>query len=494
MLLNKTIKSSYTAKEVAAARAKLDEINYLSKPLIALNEENKEIILTVLIGENDEYGLAPIVQQINSLIAEYHSIPFAKGLDKTRPPSTEMKLKAAIAKKLIDLNKALDEKLPAEIYAKHATKFNTATAFYPSPSFISIKGKGEFPIINDETSMKHSAVLSSTTLKGYGKIAVTPPASHAVYSYLAETYSTMFLIHCMKASSPGTWSKYTNGRSLPSGVNWGLMLLALGIHPLYKVKHRTNIKEVASSPLFQDILPNWVENFDFALWEKLAKTDLKPHPNAKGPAPVHTQIDLAAERKMFKNNIRDWYNKGNVYKNYATADDLIKKLDDWYDRLKSNASLSKDINKVILDMVSMNAFSQTSTRHYIIAYSIDHKMPDNLDQLIFDNSVIASFLHIEGNPSPNTYIALRHLTNPTGEISTLSGYAGISTETWVRYEQGTRIPHNSAWTSILLALDLHPIYKLIPRTDENEIEVMKQIYLQLHHSIHKPDSIEFYIQ
>ena len=484
MKLDKVFKT-HTPEEVAQAIAYIKEMRWIHKPMVAMNEENKDALLTIFFGADDQYNLIDLANQIQAKCIEYVNVK-AEATSGREVVSPETAMKSKIANELIALNKKLEKQLPKDIYSIYTSKFNAMAAFYPSSEFIKLEN-GDSPKVAHPKSFTHSSVLSNLDNKGCPKglnyISVTAPTSGAIYTHLADTFSnTAFLVHCLRGSSLSTWSKYTNGRSVPVSVSWGLFLLTLGIHPLYKLEHRTNTKKLVEDPLFKDIFPNWNETFNFEMWEKFRKFDLESY--QRTTPPVHEKIDVDAVQQEFRDVVTQWYAEGNSLVGYSTAQKLIESIDSAHQALDTRPSNWKNVYNIILDLSNQKAFKQTQTRIYVEAYSKRHEFNPELDKLIFELSSAASFLHLEANPSPNMYTMLRHLAEPkSGDIQVITSLTGISPETWTRYDQGTRIPHSSAWTSIILSLDIHPIYKVIKRTDEAELEKVFTVYKELHHIV-----------
>lgn len=490
MLLSRDIKSSYSKEEIQAAKEHLSEIKLFSKPLIALNKDNQDVFLTLFIGEKNKFGFYEIAKDIESKISEYLSVPDSGDKIKT----TQIKNK--ISNEIVEINKKLVELLRKpeviEIYGDYTSIFLATSAFYPVPEFMLLMDKGERVSIANKNDLKHSAALKQTPFKGFGYIAVSPPTSSSVYTYLNDTFkNASFLVHCLRANSASAWSKYTNGRSIPIAVSWGLFLLAIGIHPLYKLEHRNQKEGFYNTQLFKDLFPIWSAAFNHTLWKHFGKEDLKPYQPPK--AQKVRKLDYAALRRELEQTIVKWYENGNQLPNFSTAQKLIDSLNHKHNTLKRNLSLWKDINEIILTLSQHKVFSQTKTRLYVAAYSIEHDFPDDLAQKIFELSSVASFLHFDANPSSNIYIMLRYLADDiSGDIRKMTFLTGISSETWVRYEQGTRIPHSAAWTAMLLCLDLHPIYRIKKRTEQVELQLAYDVYRELHRTI-TPKTEEFHL-
>ena len=490
MIFNTEIQSSYPASDIAKAREYLKELKFISKPMVALNQQNKDALLTVFIGEDDKYDIAPLAREIQAKCLEYVNVKSEENSDKKSLISPEAAKKSKIAQELVALNQKLEKQLPQEIYSQYTTKYNALAAFYPSSDFMVLSNKGEVPILADTDCLKYSTVLSTPTIKGFKKISVSSPTSGLVYSYLAETFNnSSFLVHCLKASSASAWSKYTNGRSIPMSVNWGLFLLTIGIHPLYKLEHRNNTEELVETPLFKDVFPNWKDTFDMNAWQKFKKYDLLKY-DERNKTVQHEAINQQELRDQFKQFVTEWFAAGNTHPQFDSAEELIKTIEDYYNNLKNKPGYWNHINNIILDLSNKKVFKQTFTRLFVIAFSPKHTFAKDLDSKIFSLSCVASFLHLEANPSPNMYVMLRHLADPNADIHLITSLTGISHETWIRYEQGTRIPHSAAWTAILMALDIHPIYKVVKRTDQKEMKKAFEVYKEIHHAF-SSDKSEF---
>ena len=494
MKLDKVFKT-HSAEEVAEAVKLIKDLGWIHKPTIALNESVKDALLAIFIGTDDKHGLINLAESIQAKCVEYVNVK-AEATTGRSVVSPETAQKNKISEEIIKLVKQLEVQLPKEIYASYTSKFNAMAAFYPSSEFISFDTDNTLKIANPK-SFSYSSVLGKTNDKGdpigLSNISVTAPTSGAIYTYIADTFSnTAFLVHCLRASSLSAWSKYTNGRSIPVSVGWGLFLLTLGIHPVYKLEHRTNTKKLVEDPLFKDLFPNWNETFNFEVWEKFRKFDLEPYQRTSPP--VHQKINVDEAQQEFKDVVKQWYAEGNTLSPYKTAEELIVSLENAHKSLDTRPGNWKNVYQIILDLSNLKAYKQTQTRIYIEAFSKRHEFNPELDQLIFDLSSAASFLHLEANPSPNMYTMLRHLADPKGgDIQVITGLTGISPETWTRYDQGTRLPHSSAWTSIILSLDIHPIYKMVKRTDEAELKKVFTVYKELHHAL-VPKKHEFSLE
>ena len=494
MLLTRNIKSSYSEGEVAAAKRHLSEIKLFSKSIIALNQKNQEAFLSLLIGENNQFGLYEIAIEIQDKILEYLNTSDNNISSSEKIKASQIKNK--ISNEIVDLNKKLVDILRnpelVEIYRAYTSIYLATSAFYPISEFMHLLDKGERVSLVSKDDLKHSAPLQEVPFKGYGYIAVSPPTSSSAYSYLNETFkNSSFLVHCLGTNSTSAWSKYTNGRSIPVAVTWGLFLLAVGIHPLYKLEHRNLADGFLDTILFRDLFPNWEADFNSAMWEQFGGEDLKPYQAPKNRK--HESLDLPALRKEFEGVVQAWYKQGNQLPNFATANTLIETLNRKFDNLPNNLGLWKDINAIVLELSRKKAFPQSKTRLFITAYAIENTFSDELDDQIFKLSLTASFLHFDANPSSNIYTMLRYLADDSiGDIRKITLLTGVSNETWTRYEQGTRIPHSAAWTSTLLCLDLHPIYRIKKRVGAEELKRAYNVYKEIHQSI-TPKTEEFHL-
>lgn len=495
MLLNRNIKSSYSEGEIAAAKRHLAEIKLFSKSMIALNHKNQEALLTLLIGHNNQYGLYEFAMAIEDKIQEYLNIS-----DNNEPSGSQKteatQIKNKISNEIVDLNKKLVEELRrpeiVEAYKPYTTIYFATSVFYPISEFMFLMDKGERVCLNSKDDLKHSIPLQEVPFKGYGYIAVSPPTSSAAYSYLNETFkNSSFMIHCLGTSSTSAWSKYTNGRSIPIAVTWGLFLLAIGIHPIYRLEHRNLDDGFQDTTLFRDLFPKWECAFNYSMWEKFGAHDLKPYPPPK--TRKHEKLDLPALRKEFESVVHAWFKKGGQIPSFPTANALIETINRKFENLPNNLGLWKDISGIILELSSKKAYPQSKTRHFITAYAIENKFSDDIDEQIFKLSCTASFLHFDANPSSNIYTMLRYLADDSiGDIRKIALLTGVSNETWTRYEQGTRIPHSAVWTSTLLCLDLHPIYRIKKRSGTEELKRAYNVYKEIHQHI-TPKTEEFHL-
>lgn len=494
MILNKVFKNKNKPEDVASALEYVRELKFIHKPMIALSEHNKDALLTIFIGENDTHNLADLATRIQATCLEYLKVSPEASSGGNKVISNETAEKNRISSELIALNKELENRLAKVPYSIHTSKFNAMAAFYPSSDFLVYQADRNAPVITHPKSFEHSSVLGKGGNKnGYPNIAVTAPTSGAVYSFLSDIFgNSSLLVHCLRASALSTWSKYTNGRSVPVSVSWGLFLLALGIHPFYKLEHRQNTKELMEDPLFKDIFPFWNETFNHELWDNFKKYDLEPFSRPKN-AKIK-DLDLPALRQEFYEIVKQWYAEGNSHPNYATVDVLFEDVNENLSNATRLPTSWKTVSNIILELSNLKAFRQNMTRMFVIAFSEPHTFAEDLADNIFDLSSIATFLHIEANPSPNIYTMIRHLADPeTGSSQVITELTGISPETWVRYDQGTRIPHSSAWTSMIVSLDIHPIYRVVKRTDKAEIEKVYNVFKDLHFGVTSIKKNEFHL-
>lgn len=492
MLLNKVFKNKNEPEEVASALDLLSGFKFIHKPMIALNEQNKDALLTTFIGTDDKYNLADLATRIQAKCLEYMKVMPEASSGGKKVVSNETAEKNRLSSELIGLNKELEKGLSKVPYSVHTSKFNAMAAFYPSSEFLVYEPDSEAMVISNPKSFEHSAVLGKGGDKnGYPNIAVCPPTSGAVYSFLGDIFgNSSLLVHCLRASALSTWSKYTNGRSVPVSVSWGLFLLALGIHPFYKLEHRQNTKNLMADPLFKDLFPFWNETFNYELWDNFKKYDLESFSRPKN-AKIN-DLNLPELRQEFYDVVKQWYADGNALSDYATAEALIESVNENLSNETRKPTSWKTVSNIILELSNQKAFRQNLTRLFIIAFSEPHTLDNDLADQIFELSSIATFLHLEANPSPNIYTMIRHLADPeTGSSQAITSLTGISPETWVRYDQGTRIPHSSAWTSIIVSFDIHPIYKVIKRTDKAEIEKVFNVLKKLHSNVNATKNNEF---
>lgn len=490
MQLKRNLKSSYSKGEISTAKTIISDIKLLTRPLVALNKENQNAFLTILIGENNQFGFYDLANNIEEKINLYLN---TSTIDK-KVNSTHIKTKitdeiAVLGKNLSD---ALRNPEVGALFGGNVNVLLAASAFYPSLDFMTLLDKGEKVSISNLEDLKNSITLKESQFKGFGYLAVSPPTSSTAYSYINETFNNSpFLLYCLNANSASSWSKYTNGRSIPTAIGWGLLLLAIGIHPVYKLHHRTNRKEFIETDLFKDLFPTWDTSFSEELWNNFGSGDLKPYVQPKTRSfynPNHASLRLKLEASIVA-----WYTKGKQLTNYPTAQKLIDTLNQKYLALSRNLSLWRDINEIILSLSRNKVFPQTDTKLYIAAYSIDYTFDKDLHLKVFKLSSVASFIHFDANPNPNTYTMLRYLADgKTGDVRKISFLTGISTESWIRYEQSNRVANNAAWTIALFCFDLHPVYRVEKRTEPSEIKLAYTVYKQLHQTT-TPKTEEFHL-
>lgn len=529
----------FSSTEVANASAYLKDLQHITKPMVAMNTKIRDALLTVIIGTEDKFNLIPISIEINEKYEQYYSIIAASmsGDSKRSAVPIDCIERLQIATDLTILAQALSEAISKNTQATFTTKYNAVAAFFPAPEFATI---GEEPssatTYKNEADLKFSRVadkislsglktrvisdipeyepcaknsnfededivqddqeaspllsagkvleLSTLNKQGFPLIAVTPPSTGEAYSYLNNTFNNAgFLLQALRSNSASAWSKYTNGRSVPSSITWGMLLLAIGIHPAYKLVQRKDVASYLKSDLFKDIHPNWENIFDTDVWSYFRDRDLMPYEVEQ--VPVHEKVDYAAMRELLFTKIFEWFrdNPNGEILGHTDPMELTVKIGILHSGSANNIEMSREINKIILDLSKNKAFDQKITRKFIAAYAPPHEFSPELDNDIFKLSRVAFFLHFDANPCPNVMAMFRYLPDRTGDVSLISQLTGISPETWARYEQGTRIPYSAAWTSILLSLDLHPIYRLENRKDEEELLLAYRIYKDLHFSV-----------
>lgn len=472
-----------TAEQVENAKQFLANLGFISKPVVVLNSQVKKNLLTLLLGSHDK-TFFDLAMQLNEKFNEYYAVPVEVNTTE-RPVGDETKAKTALCLEIIKINAQLNKLITPDVFSPYTSKYNALSALYPSPQFLEADISANIKE-TDSIPMKHSAFFTPKGPKPFFNIAVAPPASSLAYHYITETFpNASFLIHSIKSNSISAWSKYTNGRTRPMAISWGLFLMAIGLHPLYKLALREDTNAAMDNTFFKDLYPNWNKTFNAKQWKELRAYDLLPFEPDKEV--IHEKINTSQLRAELLSHLSTWYEKGNQLRNFNTAIEVYHHLNNLNAERAQNPDKQNEINELILEMSKASVFGQNRTRWYILSFSEQQKFSSDLDERIYKQTSVATYLHLEPNPNPNLYIMLRSLFVDEGALATSITHAsGVSRETWARYEQGTRIPHNTAWTSVMLTLDAHPIYRLVKRSAPKEIEAVYKIYRELHQRTEQP--------
>lgn len=438
-------------------------------------------------------GKLPIAVDYN-----FHDAVFTKllELDKAGFSQLAKEAREAIANsetttaEILELNKRFQD-----LFKKHngSEVFNTVegnalSAIYPIPECLD----DELQISSEDAAI--STILNKTNENGFPKIAILPPVSNSSYIALANVFDqSIFLSNLMKSGS-SIWAKYCNGRATPTSHSWGLLLLSLNLHPYYELNLRSNYHEFSKTALFKAIFPNWdyKENENFA---QLKAVDLKPYSffsETYKPEPVTP----AEYEKQFKDLVTAYYAtkpSPDAIKRigFSSAGDLFTFLENSKKELSTNPSVWSKINKPIIELSSLKAFSHKKLKNYVAAFSQFVSDDAELAKKISSVSHIGHYIYVEANRNNNIFPLLRQISAQKGDFNVFKNLTNIERGTWSRYEKGQRFPQDAVWAQTLLALDLHPYYHLVPR--KKNLETVFEIYKHLHPIVDTSDNSGHFI-
>lgn len=452
---------------------------------VALHPKTKKMLLNLILNES-AYSFSEAIKKIELELQEHNNI-------EVRPNSQgdivsyEMYQKNLIQDKLLNLNKELIAQLNKTKARSFTNKTGLLPALYPSPSFLHYSSIDEISLVGEPPV--ESKVFTSTPYKLLKNISVTPPATPRIYILLSRVFkSTGFLTHATKSNSSSTWSKYNLSRSTPTSKTWGLLLLTLGLHPIYELKLRKNTNSLSKNKLFNDLFPNWENTFNLASWEKIKDLELQQY---TGVSDLKLEIPTVAQvKEELHSELLDWYDRGQRFRHHKSAQDVINEINSLHMSSATNKAAYKQIVDMLHEMVSKKIFNKTRTQYYAAGFSQPIKLPNNIIKEIKKNTKIASRLILESNPNPNIYIMLRALFDgKTLHPNHISEASGISFQMWNKYEQGVGIPNSSAWTALIASMDIHPIYTIERRKEEASTEKVFNIFKLLHQRIERPSVI-----
>lgn len=339
-----------------------------------------------------------------------------------------------------------------------------------------------------------SNVLKKANANGFNKIAILPPISNSSYIALANVYNQSIFLAKLMQSGSSILAKYCNGRATPTSHSWGLLLLSLNLHPYYELNLRNNYQDYSGSKLFQSIFPNWDHegNSNFA---QLKAVDLKPY-SFFADIYKPEEISPAEYEAEFKTLVKEFYAKkpsADEIKRigFKSAEELFAFLDSSKAELENNPSIWSKINKPIIELSSLKAFSHKKLKNYISAFSVYVSDDKELAEKISSVSQIGHYIYVESNHNNNIFPFLRLVATEDGDFNSFKNLTNIERGTWSRYEKGQRFPHNAVWAQTLLALDLHPYYQLSPR--KKNLETVFEIYKHLHPVVDTSDNSGHFI-
>lgn len=449
------------------ANSTMTNISGLGKLPISVDYKIHDAVFSKLIELNKE-GFAALAKEAREVISN--------------PKTTTAEI--------LELNKRFQD-----LYKAHdgSTVFNTVegnalSAIYPIPECLD----DELKLSAEDKAC--SNILKKTNTNGFNKIAILPPISNSSYIALSNVYNqSIFLAKLMQAGS-SIWAKYGNGRATPTSHSWGLLLLSLNLHPYYELNLRNNYQEYSKSNLFKAIFPNWDHeaNSNFA---QLKAVDLKPYSFFADIYKVE-ETTPAEYEIQFKELVTEFYSKkpsADEIKRigFNSASELFAFLDSAKKELPENPSIWGKINKPIIELSGLKAFSHKKLKNYISAFSVFVTDDKELAEKISSVSQIGHYVYVESNYNNNIFPLLRLVSTEDGDFNTFKNITNIERGTWSRYEKGQRFPHDAVWSQALLALDLHPYYQLSPR--KKNLEAVFEIYKHLHPVVDTSDNSGHFI-
>ena len=433
------LESSYSKADVFAAKELLLEKNPTKKEIYS-SPNIKKAIAIAAIGEEDQYGLFPIAKEIHTHYEEFYGL---NHIDTEQVRLNHSKL-IEIQSRLADaVNKFIDD-----LGASNLRYYGAALAFYPDT--FDVDGK--------------LTVISEMLIKDFGRysdtsstlLRVEAPKSPLSYRFFFNMFSEEDLIRFFNVSSNSALSKYLNGRSIPSPLSWGMLLLSSGFHPQFEVKPRIDERQNKSA-LSQILFTTPQKTKGLLVPIDLRYFQIKKVMESHSKAILH--------QAQIIDQIKAWYSKGNHLDEYNTFDEVLGALDN-----------QKNHQPIFSKLIKAEVFNER-LRFYLDAFSELTTDPNELAQLISNVAPrSAENLYIGSNSNPYIYILLRSLF---GGIDNVSSTLDLSFDAWYKYEQSVRVSTSTVWTAMLLVMDIHPFYTLKKRKHTIKDKLVREVYQSL---------------
>lgn len=395
------LKDSYTTSEILSAEKYINSAIQKNKKVAVFDAKLNKCILIVLIGIRDIYGFYEDYLTLISLNEKY--LDFLDRPSESNSAKIE-KTKNKLMKEINDYRKYIYQKIKKSKVLdkfKNVSESLAINSFYPE--LISINRMNENLVLYDaiEISKHRNDIFKDSNVLGYSHLAVSPPTNSESYRIIKDNVvNEMSLSSILHTNSDTIWNRYIDEVSTPTSHDWGFSLIALGLHPLYKLEHSTN-SDFGTAKIFEDLFGE------------------------------------------------------NEANNYKKNMELIKKN----------------------DFIKVN---------YKSDYPETNEAAKSLKQIMEEKIVIAKHLQLDSPYNPKVFTLLRFIADKKkGEIYKLASLTGLTIETLLRYESGIRTPKPIQWVLILLALDLHPYYKIRIRQEDSESTEIYKLYRLIHKNLSK---------
>lgn len=482
----------------------------LSKIDMIFSCEKKYMFLLAFLSQMQDADKAKgldFLKKIENFINNYnsHTISFKQQREVNSALSekqNDLNILFYINEELIDWLKTTS--IQSIYKGKSISIYTIIPSFYPNPEFIEISENG--PVFADSISIKSSRVLNSVDnvaeLKkgglGYSKIPVSPPENLFIYKYLSDFFDNdlRLLNFGLNSITHDLWSKYEQGLATPTSSTWGIFLLYLGIHPIYSLEKRTDSSFRTDSLLFQTIFPNFDSSFNSFLYKYAKENDLRElqiNHSEKTETSSHSEEKKSREYVLQKitKEVNALYKSGFKVPRYRTSKDVISQLLFTTEDIRAQKKANTVKLTIINYLVKSNVISKKERDLFKKSLSTQNQstVSKETTALLLRKYRIALFLNNEPNANPNFYSMYRFLMG-RATIQQILVLLDISQTSWVYYEQGSKIPPNNSWITMLLALDIHPFYHITPRKNK-DLNEAKDLYYTLHESA-RPKGYSFY--
>lgn len=430
------LKPSYSKEQVTAARQLLLETNPTKKEIYSyLNTKNA--IAIAAIGEDDPYGLYPIAEEIHNHYASFYL------LNHTDPEPVREK-----HSEIIEIQERLAKALTqfvADLGASNLRYYGAALAFYPD--IFEVDGK--VVIISDMLKKDSGRFKDAAHIQ----LRIEAPKSPLSYRFFFNMFNEDDLVKFFNVSSNSALSKYLNGRSIPSPLSWGMLLLTSGFHPEYELKPRIDERK-NKSPLSQILFTTPPRTKGL-----LVPVELRFFHTKKV---MESYTKATHFKKQIIEEIEAWYARGNQIEDYGTIEEILHGITD-----------QKNLQPIFSRLIKAGLFKER-LRFYLDAFSELTIDPNELTQLMSNVAPrSAENLYIGSNSNPYLYILLRNLF---GGIENVTSTLDLSIDAWYKYEQSVRVSTSTVWTAMLLALDIHPFYTLKKRKNTIKDKLVQEVY------------------
>lgn len=453
------IKSSYSHDEVISSEQNLRLLR--SACPLKLTRENQETFITYMIGEEDKLSLYPSLLKMNDLVNKIQSIPF--NFNGLIFDETDRINKEKLSKLHAELNLAMNEILTKTKQLDFLDKINGIANPKDAYSLL-------LPIPNGINSEIFSI--------SFKHIAVHPPLNTTAYKTLSIALSqNTFITYNLGLKNESSYGKYIAGQTQPNEINWGILLLSLGIHPVYEIKHKDTAATLKQLKKL-NISINNEESFTSEYINRLKRMDLKEIPKS---------IKLLSKDKSFslpqiKEKLYSKIQKNCNSTRYAMITNKLELLHNEYsDHPSTLVKIRKYLNhlattKIIdnKDVISALSYYSTPLDEVESSINIESQFGE------FSNCIQLTYL-----PSPTIFTILQKKLNldflKQNHFNTKYLY-------WYNLEKGGLQATSIYYAFILLSLNLHPIYTLSLRKNNKKSRDIFNLFKDFHKVTIQDDS------